>query len=341
MALRWNLRDGVGFRPGRPINFDIDLNYTYLYFAQTKSLAFMTCAYTEYISFAAFIEPLGFSFWVVAVPSFIFIWLGLLTFIKVKKIRSFGSLWLLLFIVLEQSATGYGKLQKLTGLKCFLIAVTVGTMLPPNLYRGEVTSNLLAPFPRKRIRSIQEALDLDFKTLIFMRRDSATTEVEREFKINRNMTTELRWELLWSVMEKHPRSWLEAMGNELGGMTYLSNASLVAARFGKLVRSMTPVLHNSKGQDKFELKYLLRCRNEIRISTIPQLENYIHDALHVPGAWAKNLYINYLPLYNYWVLGPTVFDRSTLINTAFQSLIHSGILPRIGYDPKYCGMLIK
>jgi len=318
----------VTIRPESTAYSESYRTYTNMYLIRVDSLTFMTCAGSQYITFSAFVEPFSLDLRIAAVSTFLIIWIFLLVWFKRMKSR-YEPLSFLISVLLEQAVGRCAKMNELHGFRCFLIAISIVFMVLTTLYRGEVTTNLLAPFPTTRLGSVKEALDRHFQFIQTIRRLPKNLKAETKFEQDpQNLT--VKWEFFWSVYKTNPRVFFDVIANEAGGRDALDNASLVVSKLPKLIKSLTPVLY-TESDPWYEI--LLRCQNEICLDARREFLDWLFGYSKMKRFGWEKLYLGddeYLPIRKFWIIGPILFDRKGVLHRRAQVVLQGKTLHWFG-----------
>jgi len=300
--------------------------YLYVYPRKKMSFNFITCAGShEYITFAGFVQPYSPNLWAVAVICFAFLSIGLRGIFKRQDLED-AAAFFVAKVLLEQDLSLTSKLKHMGGFKWLLASTLFGGIVLTNSYRGQVTTNMMAPMPRSQLETVSEVLEKGLKILLPMKGLGPPFGIlqEKEYQENSSNLT-LKWEFI-SLNSLTSSPFLKALMVSLGDNW--QSAATIQTKHPRLLESLTPIL-SPQNLEAALLVELLKCRDTVYIDEILQLDDTFLKFTATGLNAVQHLYYgtdNYMSNPNFWSMGPTLFDRNNLVRNRFQSMIHSGIL---------------
>jgi len=320
-------------------------SYSNLYLRKKNSFNFITCAESKaYITLEDFHQGFTLDFWVVAILSFILIVLLLLISFKCYRLAD-GAVLILAKVILEQGFRLSETLKMHNGFKIFLSSFLLVSLILTNLYRGEVTKNMTAPFPQEQLKSVQEAVDKGLRILVPIPNTNEhpwQNDWIRIMEANRhnktgdapNHSTNLEF-LFYHFTANYMRySYLiRAFAMDITGLGEF-NSTTSERRHPGMLKSLKIIGVRPDSAD-LELE-LMKCNNTIYVDEKFKLDAIMMKAKQINPKNATKLYYGsdeFLPHNSFWMMGPILFDRINVIHTRMQSILHSGI-----FDHAYEGV---
>lgn len=307
--------DGTWFKLNLPSNLYRKFSNPDSYNALIKQTRFnfVTCHNDFYISLLALVSPFQYSMWGCVLSmlglSAIFLYIYAL-----QHSMSIGPTFLIVRLIFDQEVSEVQKRDSPL-LRVFSVFLCMTWFLITNVYRGKVTTNLTAPPPPYQMKSIEEAVERDFKVLLHYEPGVPLFKTGNEMlrKTVIEYTIKYGWVLYISSMHRAIQENPEI-------------ARKHNATFQKIL-SQQFIFKGSDVMDQFVESEFCLCNQTILIGETVELSRFVfrvhfkNPDLTVYEGQERILGINLN-----WEFVPTFWDKSDVFKHRFDSYSTSGIL---------------